>query len=233
MHEFSHTFRMNASTLFIFLVLVYNLIHILRFLYVYHNFCCHTGYIPVFHTHQSLFLHVRKADIPCRLRNFFGFLPWTLSMYSFATVFVMFPYKFWIKSKVVFSLFKIICKQLLLRCHSMQFFDIPVHEIWRFNFLVHKCSFFFLLACTYPCMAWHILSLMPFSTIRSISTALKSPIFNSFFFRHNYYANRGPKKCMQDQTRIFLCICWGSFRIHQLITLQIYVMIYFLHSEIF
>ena len=50
----------------------------------------------------------------------------------------------------------------------------------------------YLLAFTYRCMPWHILSLMSFSTISSMSTSVSNS--NSTYFGHIHHANTGADK---------------------------------------
>ena len=53
---------------------------------------------------------------------------------------------------------------------------------------------YLLLASAYQCMVWHILPLMPFSTIKSILTSVSNCNSTFVLSRYAYHANPGAKK---------------------------------------
>ena len=76
---------------------------------------------------------------------------------------------------------------------------------------------FFLLAFTYQCMAWHILSLTLFLPLEAREHPLKILILLFLSLGIATMLILVSTKCMQNQARILLCIYWGSFWIHLLI----------------
>ena len=214
MHGFSHTYWKNANILFIFVVLVHNLMHISRFLYVSHNLCSQRGVLAVFHTYQSSFFEVRNADhhVDC-----VAFLDTYHRLRLGILVHFLHHILVWILHKIKTCLFSIQnhLQATFVKLSIDAIFWHSSSRDMKIHFLIHKCSFF--VVGFHEPIYGMTNSLMLFSTIRSVSKSPKNSIPTSSFFRHSYHANLGPTKSMQNQTCIFLCNCWGSFWTHQLI----------------
>ena len=65
---------------------------------------------------------------------------------------------------------------------------------------------YLLFALAYLCIAWQIPSLIPFSTINSISVPVNNSNSTFVFLKYAYHANPGAdKKNGQDQVYVFQC----------------------------
>ena len=83
--------------------------------------------------------------------------------------------------------------KLLCARYFIQVICIQIHKIWWF--FAFSYSFMYLLfPDAYRCAAWHMNSLIPFSSINKISISVNNYNSSSVFFKHFCYANRGADK---------------------------------------